>query len=77
MIEALELLINQARTICFSEKYCFLSVGIHEKDPLNSFFSQYLHFTFHSLGFIASLSKNNEKIQNCIAGIAYEDYSLI
>jgi hypothetical protein len=75
--EALELLINQARTICFKERYCFLSVGIHEKDPLNSFFSQYLHFTFHSLGFMASLTKDNEKIQNCMEGIAYEDYSLI
>jgi hypothetical protein len=75
--DALELLINQARTICLREKYCFLSIGIHEKDPLNKIFSQYLHFTFHSLGFIASLSKDNEKIQNCMAGIAYEDYSLI
>jgi hypothetical protein len=75
--EALELLINQARTICFKERYCFLSVGIHEKDHLNSFFSQFLHFTFHSQGFMASLSIDNEKIQNCMEGIAYEDYSLI
>jgi hypothetical protein len=75
--EAFELLINQARTICFKERYCFLTVGIHEKDPLNSFFSQYLHFTFHSLGFMASLSKKDEKIQNCMTGTAYEDYSLI
>ena len=75
--DALDLLINQARTICFKEKYCFLSVGIHEKDPLTSFFRQYLHFTFNSLGFIASLSNDDEKIQIGTTGIAYEDYSLI
>ena len=75
--DALDILMSQARRICFNEKYCFLSVGIHEKDPLSSFFRKYLHFTFNSLGFIASLNNDNEKIHSITEGIVFEDYSLI
>jgi hypothetical protein len=75
--EALDLLITHARKLCFKDKYCFLSVGIHDKDPSASFFRRYLHFTFNSLGYISSLKNDNDKVRNITWGIVYEDYSLI
>jgi len=75
--DAFETLILQARKIAYLEKYCYLTIGIHEKDPVARFFVKYLHFTFQSLGFILSMHGNREKINNILNGILFEDYSLI
>jgi hypothetical protein len=75
--EGLELLIKSARQIAFRERYCYLTVGIHERDHLARFFNKYLHFTFQSLGFIVSMHGNNEKINKILRGGLFEDYSLV
>jgi len=75
--DGLEFLIRSARQLAFRERYCYLTVGIHERDPLARLFSKYLHFTFQSLGFILSMHGNNEKINKILKGVLYEDYSLV
>jgi GNAT superfamily N-acetyltransferase len=75
--KALKLLIAKARNLAYEKKYTFLSIGIHQKDPLSKVFSRYPKFIFKSMGFLASLKGNNEKINNIIRGIPFEDYSLV
>lgn len=74
---AFDLLIQHVRRLCFIEKYCFLAIGIHEKDPLKQLFTKYLHFTFNSVGFITSLEKTKDKVHTILDGVLFEDYSLI
>lgn len=75
--EAMDVLVRHARKIAFLGGYCFLTVGIHEKDPCSGLFKKYPHFTFRSLGFIAGIRGENEKIDRIIEGILFEDYSLV
>ena len=75
--DALDPLIQQARKLAFLEKYCYLTVGIHERDSLSRFFNKHLHFTFRSLGYILSMHGNNEKVNKILKGVIFEDYSVV
>ena len=75
--DALDLLIRHARKLAFHGGYCFLTVGIHEKDPCSALFKKYPHFTFRSLGFLSGIRGDNEKIDRIIEGVPFEDYSLV
>ncbi len=39
-----KLLINYARNIVYERSYSFVSIGLHEKDPLNTCFSVFYKF---------------------------------
>jgi N-acetylglutamate synthase-like GNAT family acetyltransferase len=75
--DALDLLVRHARKLAFLGGYCFLTIGIHEKDSCSAFFKKYPHFTFRSLGFLSGIRGDNEKIDRIIDGVPFEDYSLI
>jgi hypothetical protein len=75
--DGLEILIKSARQLAFRGRYCYLTVGIHERDQLAGFFNKYMHFTFQSLGFILSMHGNNEKIDKILNGVLFEDYALV
>lgn len=75
--EALKLLIGRARNLAYEKKYTFLAVGIHQRDPFQKLFYKYPKFTFKSIGFVASLKHNNDKIESILKGIPFEDYSLV
>jgi hypothetical protein len=75
--EALKSLIGRARNIAYENKFSFLAVGIHEKDPFLKIFSGYPKFTFKSMGFVTSLKDKKEKIKSILSGIPFEDYSLV
>lgn len=74
---ALDGLIRHAGNLAHSEKYHYLAIGIHERDPLAKLFTKYLHFTFNSLGYIVSLKGNYNKIIKILNGVLFEDYSLV
>jgi GNAT superfamily N-acetyltransferase len=73
----LKALIQYARNKCLAGNYSFLSVALHEKDPIKDLFRRYIHFNFRSLGFIADLSEKTEKISGIISGPVFEDYSIV
>jgi len=75
--EALKLLLGRARNIAHEKKYTFLTIGIHEKDPLIKIFANYLKITFKSVGYVTSLKNNKDKINYILKGIPFEDYSLV
>jgi len=75
--DAFHFLIQKARNMAYEEKYSFLVIGVHEKDPLGKILKKYPKFTFKSLGMITSLKKRNDEIQKLLQGIPFEDYSLV
>jgi hypothetical protein len=72
-----KMLITHARNIAYNKSYSFVSIGAHEKDPLNSCFSGILKLTFHSVGMLLSIKDNRSLIEKVKNGIPFEDYSLV
>jgi len=70
-------LINYARNIVFQKEYSFVSIGLHEKDPLNHCFIGLHKLTFNSVGMLLSMKNNKKILQNVTQGIPFEDYSLV
>lgn len=70
-------LINHARNLVFQKDYSFVSIGLHEKDPLNYCFKGLLKLTFNSVGMLLSVQNDKQKMKNVKQGIPFEDYSLV
>ncbi|MBP6183213.1 hypothetical protein, partial [Flavobacterium sp.] len=70
-------LINYARNIVFQKEYSFVSIGLHENDPLNNCFKGLLKLTFNSVGMLLSIKNNKKIMQNVKQGIPFEDFSLV
>lgn len=72
-----KLLINHARNMVYEKSYSFISIGLHEKDPLNSCFGGMLKLSFNSVGMLLSIKNNRDLIEKVKNGIPFEDYSLV
>ncbi len=72
-----KLLINHARNIVYEKVYSFVSIGLHEKDPLNRCASGLFKITFNSVGMLLSIKDNRALIEKVKQGIPFEDYSLV
>lgn len=70
-------LLNHARNIAFEKSYSFVSIGVHEKDPLNACFHGLFKLTFTSVGMVISLKQNGALIDNIKKGVPFTDYSLV
>lgn len=70
-------LISHARNIVYEKSYSFVSLGLHEKDPLNSCFSGLLKLKVNSVGMLLSIKNNKTLIEKVKQGIPFEDYSLV
>jgi hypothetical protein len=75
--ELVKILVNYSRNIAYKKAYSFVSVGLHEKDPLEKIFKNMFKLTFHSVGMFVSIKNNREIIQKVKMGIPFEDYSLV
>ncbi|MEO6315588.1 MAG: GNAT family N-acetyltransferase [Chitinophagaceae bacterium] len=75
--ELVRLMIQHARNIVYKKAYSFVSVGLHEKDPLNKCFYGMLKLTFNSVGMLLSIKNNKVLIDKVKQGIPFEDYSLV
>jgi GNAT superfamily N-acetyltransferase len=74
---ALDLLVQEARHQAFEEKYHFVAIGLHERDPLGARLAGRAKFTFKSLGFVAGLKRVQGDLDALTRRIPYEDYSLV
>ncbi len=72
-----KLLVNKARNIVYNKSYSFVSIGLHEKDPLHKCFNGLLKLTFNSVGMLLSIKDNRFLIEKVLKGIPFEDYSLV
>lgn len=75
--KVVKFLINHARQIAYQKSYSFVSIGLHENDPLNKCFSRMLKITFNSIGMLVSIKDNRALIEKVKHGIPFEDYSLV
>lgn len=75
--QLVKLLINYARNIVYEKSYSFVSIGLHEKDPLNTCFSGLFKLTFNSVGMLLSIKNNRALIEKVKQGVPFEDYSLV
>jgi hypothetical protein len=70
-------LVNHARNIVYEKNYSFISIGLHEKDPLNLCFTGLRKITFKSCGMLLTIKNNRPLIEKVKSGIPFEDYSLV
>ena len=76
-MKLVKLLVNKARNIIYNKSYSFVSIGLHEKDPLHKCFNGLLKLTFHSVGMLLSIKNNRLLIGKVLKGVPFEDYSLV
>jgi hypothetical protein len=70
-------LVGHARNVAYDLGYSFVSIGLHEKDPLNKLLPGSLKFIFLSEGMLLSLKNDRGLISAVKEGIPFEDYSLV
>jgi ribosomal protein S18 acetylase RimI-like enzyme len=75
--QLVNLLINYGRNIVYEKQYSFISLGLHEKDPLNNCINNLFKLTFRSVGMLLSIKNNKELMEEVKQGIPFEDYSLV
>jgi len=73
---ALRALIAAARAEAFRGRFTFLSVGLHERDPLRSVVAGIPRFTFTSLAMATSLITPN-RVKSLVDQVPYEDFALV
>jgi hypothetical protein len=70
-------LMQKARHLAYQQRFHFLSLGLHTKDPLIHFFKSWFSFPFLSQGFVASAKGNNGLLRDIGEGLPFNDYSLV
>ena len=74
--EALRYLLAEARVEAFRQRFTFLSIGIHERDPLHSLVSGLPRLTFTSRAMATSAIQPG-RVKSLTDQIPYEDYALV
>ena len=74
--DALRLLIAEARVETFRQRFTFLSVGLHERDPLRSIIRGVPRLAFTSRAMATSLIQQG-RVKGLVNEVPYEDYALV
>ncbi len=75
-MEALKTLVRRARLEAFRQRFSFLVLGLHERDPLRRIVRGMPGFTFSSLAFATSLG-TPARLGTIPGGLPFEDYALV
>lgn len=70
-------LLKKAKNMAFEKSYSFVSIGLHEKDPLIKCISGFIKLRFSSVGMLVSMKNNAELMQQVKQGIPFKDYSIV
>jgi len=73
---ALKPLISEARAIAFGRRATFLSIGLHERDPLRAAVAGLPGFTFTSRAMATSLLTPG-RVAGLAEGVPFEDFALV
>ena len=73
---SLPLLVSLARAEAFRDRFTFLMLGLHERDPLRNLVRRIPRLTFSSLAFSTSLG-GPARLEELCRGIPFEDYALV
>lgn len=74
---ALRVLLQRVRHEVFRERYSFVTIGLHEHDPLRFLVRGLPKYTFVAEGYVASLHKDRSLLAKIAAGIPMEDFALV
>jgi ribosomal protein S18 acetylase RimI-like enzyme len=74
--DALRPLIAEARALAYRQRFTFLSVGLHERNPLRFVVEGIPRFTFTSLS-MATSAITPDRVKSLVDQIPYEDYALV
>ena len=74
--EALRPMIAEARALAYRHRFTFLSVGLHERDPLRFVVEGIPRFTFTSRS-MATSAITPDRAKSLVDQIPYEDYALV
>ncbi|HEY2471133.1 MAG TPA: GNAT family N-acetyltransferase [Terracidiphilus sp.] len=74
--QALRPLIAEARAQAYRRRFTFLSVGLHERDPLRFVVQGIPRFTFTSRS-MATSSITPDRVKSLVGQIPYEDFALV
>jgi len=74
--EALRPLIAEARALAYRRRFTFLSVGLHERDPMRFVVEGIPRFTFTSRS-MATSAITAYRVKSLVDQIPYEDYALV
>lgn len=75
-MDALRLLLTDARDRAYRHGFTFLSVGLHERDPLRRAVAGCARLTFYSIAVVASLITKG-RLADLNSQIPYEDFALV
>ncbi len=73
---AVRRLLLQARAEAFRQRFTFLSVGLHERDPLRRVVRGLLRLTFISRAMATSVIRQG-RVKDLVHQIPYEDFALV
>jgi predicted N-acetyltransferase YhbS len=74
--EALRPMIAEARALAYRHRFTFLSVGLHERDPLRIVVEGVPRFTFTSRS-MATGAITPDRVKSLVDQVPYEDYALV
>ena len=76
-VKLIKSLISFAKELAYNKSYSFVSLGLHEKDPLMNKLPRFLRFTFYSVGMLVSMKNSKDLIGKIKNGVPFEDYSIV
>lgn len=79
---ALRALLHHVRRVAFLERYTFVTLGLHERDPLRFMVSRVPRYDFKSTVYVTTLAgpqveKNITLIDDIVSGIPMEDFAIV
>lgn len=70
-------LISRAKQLAYNKLYSFVSIGLHERDPLIKKIPKFIKFTFYSVGMLVSMKDSADLMEKVKKGVPFEDYSIV
>ena len=70
-------LISHAKQIAYNKLYSFVSLSLHERDPLIKKLPKFMKFTFYSVGMLVSLRDSKNLMEKVNKGVPFKDYSIV
>ncbi len=73
----ISLLISHAKQCAYNKSYSFVSIGLHERDPLIKKLPKFIKFTFYSVGMLVSMKDSKDLLEKVKKGVPFKDFSIV
>lgn len=73
----LKILIRTAQNEANKKAYAFVSLGLHQRDPLIKSLPKIFRFTFYSVGMVVTMKNSQVLMKSIKGGIPFKDFSTV